>query len=227
MANRPYLLRFFWKFLVETCQFITGQQMMTALLLAILGTIYQYKAGRLTWEALKENSAAVAFPFIWVLCGFASYYVVKAAIHLHREMAAEVDAYRPAVAGYKPKRPSRLPGIVTASGSIAVLALVAYVSFIAAFPTTREPETKPSRGSIRGGEKPAEKHEAHTAQNQLPVVTGAVQMPTPRRREGQAERPGLQSPPQQPPLVIETAPTFGNIQERAIQDFPHFFRSSV
>jgi hypothetical protein len=53
-------------------------------------------------QALKENAASVVFPFVWVVCGFGTFYVIKAAIHLRREMVAEVAAYKPAVHGYSP-----------------------------------------------------------------------------------------------------------------------------
>ena len=83
--------------------------MITAVLLSLAALGYQYVEGRLTMEALKDNAASVVFPFIWVVCGFGCYYVIKAAVHLRREMIAEVLAYQPAIAEFKPKRPSLIP----------------------------------------------------------------------------------------------------------------------
>jgi len=146
MASQSYLLRFCKKLLVEIEGFLTGQQMITALLLALGAFYYQYKAGRLTLDALRDNTASVVFPFVWVVCSFGCYYIIKAAVHLHREMAAEVAAYKPAVPEFVPKRPSTLPGVLAASGSIAVLALLSYGAFATAFsrPSVPPPIKTPS-----------------------------------------------------------------------------------
>lgn len=77
-------------------------------------------------------------------------------------------------------------------------------------------ETSPSGGSINGGKTPTIKHEAHPTQNQPPTVTGTIETTTPRRRDELSGRSGVQSSQPQPPPVIETAPAFGNIKERAI-----------
>lgn len=140
MATQPYLVRFCKKLLVEIGAFLTGQQMITALLLGVGAFLYQYVRGQLTAAALKENAVAVVYPFVWVVCGFGCFYVIKAAVHLHREMVAEVNAYKPAFHGYVPKQPSRLPGILAASMSIGVLALLSYATFIAAFPNIPNPQ---------------------------------------------------------------------------------------
>src|SRR5437868_15341580 len=120
MASEWYARRFVRELLAEMGQFLTGQQMVTALLLALGAAFYQYLSGKLTPAAFKENAASVVYPFIWVVCGFGSYYVVKAAIHLHRAMNAAVDSYKPTISGYTPKKPSRIPGVLTASFAIGV-----------------------------------------------------------------------------------------------------------
>jgi hypothetical protein len=137
MVSRLYLLRFFKRVLVEMVEFVSGQQMFTAALLALAAFIYQFRAGRLTVSALKENAASVIFPFIWVVCGFGSYYIIKAACSLHREMVAEVEAYQPVISGYVPKKPSKLPAILASSASVAVLALLSYGTFVVAFPRNK------------------------------------------------------------------------------------------
>lgn len=137
MAPWPYLHRFSKRVLVEMEEFLTGQQMVSALVLAIGAIIYQYIAGKLTTASLKENAASVVYPFIWVICGFGCYYIIKAAVHLQKEMVTEIDTYKPTVHGYKPRYPSRLPGILTASASILVLALLSYMTFIMAFSSSK------------------------------------------------------------------------------------------
>lgn len=117
-------------------EFVSGQQLLSAGVLTVLAFGYQYQAGRLTWEALKENTASVIFPLIWLVCAFGCFYVIKAAIHLHREMVAEIDSYKPTIPDYKPKQPSRVPAFVTSSFAIGILALLSYGTFIVAFPKT-------------------------------------------------------------------------------------------
>jgi len=143
MASERYLPRYFRKLLAEMRQFLTGQQIVTAMLLALSAVFYQYRSGKLTRAAFKENIASVIYPFIWVVCGFGCYYVVKAAIHLHREMNEAVGSYKPTISGYTPKKPSWLPGVVTTSCGIVVFALLSYGTFVVAFPRTKATAVTP------------------------------------------------------------------------------------
>jgi hypothetical protein len=133
-VSKPYLQRFFKKLLLEMGGFLSGQQIFSALVLAVCAAAYQYRAGKMTLEALKDNIAAVIYPFLWVVCGFGCFYVIKAAIDLRKEAIAEAMAYKPTVQGFSPKPPSVVPGIATAASCIALLGLLSYGTFILAFP---------------------------------------------------------------------------------------------
>jgi hypothetical protein len=132
-------VRFAKKLLVEMEAFLTGQQMVTALLLAIGAFLYQYLTGKMTWLLFKENAASVVYPFVWVVCGFGVYYIVKAAIDLHREMIAETEAYKPAIPDYRLPRPPLAPSILTASAAIGILVILSGMTFRMAFPKTIAP----------------------------------------------------------------------------------------
>lgn len=136
MLDKPYLSRFFRNLLSEMGAFVSGQQLLSAAALALLAFVYQYRAGRLTLEALKENVASVIFPFIWVVCGFGCFYVVKAAIRLHKERLSEVAAYKPSIVGYSPKRPSWIPEALSAAVMVGLFGLLSYGAFIVARPTS-------------------------------------------------------------------------------------------
>ena len=128
----PYALRFFKKLLVEMGAFLS--ETLTALCLAIAAFVYQFIAKKITWTALKENTASVMYPFVWVVCAFGCYYIVKAAIHLHMEMVEDANRYKSAIPEYKPKGPSPGPAILMVAISIGLLALLSYEMFRAAFP---------------------------------------------------------------------------------------------
>ena len=141
MVSKPYLARFFRKLQCEIGEFLSGQQMISAALLALSALAYQYYSGKLTWIAFKENAATVVYPFIWIVCGFGCYYAIKAAAHLHREMIAEVRAYRPAIAEYRPNPPSPWRGIAASAAAISMLVLTAYWAFARAFPGQNQAES--------------------------------------------------------------------------------------
>jgi hypothetical protein len=118
-------------------EFVSGQQLLSALVLAILAIIYQYRAGKLTLDALKDNAASVIFPFIWVVCAFGCFYVIKAAWSLHADIIAETLAYQPKIPDYKPRKPSALPSILAAIVCIGILALLSYGTYVLAFPRVK------------------------------------------------------------------------------------------
>lgn len=134
MASKPYLQRFAAKLLVEMGAFLSGQQLVSAFALSVLALGYQYRAGKLTIAAFKENFAAVLYPLVWVVCLFGCYYVVKAAIDLHRDLKAEVLAYKPAIQNYAPEYPSKIPPVTTVTLLIGFFSIVSYGSFVLAFP---------------------------------------------------------------------------------------------
>ena len=190
---------------------MASQQMWTALLLGLAAALYQYLSGRLTLDALKEHTASVLFPFIWVVCLFGVYFVIKAAIDLRQEMVAEVAAYKPSFPEYKPKRPSYLPGFLAAGMCIFVLGLFAYGSFKAAFPRTRPvPTTAPVVPALPL--KPPRATPTVPKMKQLTIIFKSSPLFTPHRRNLISARMesfyaylsqlGLAAPKEVPPIRI-------------------------
>ncbi len=150
----PYLVRFFSKVIGEVSHFMTSQQVIVALLLSVGAVVYQHLTGRLKLEAFRENLWSVACPFVWLVCGFGAFYVIKAAIHLDRELVAERESGRPELyipSEYTriPDRPSRIPAFLTVSVSIGVIAVLAYLSFHAAFPLRSRESANEAKQSIQ------------------------------------------------------------------------------
>jgi len=57
-------------------------------------------------------------------------------MHLHRDILNDWRQYKPSIQGFKPKRPSAIPGVLTSSVFLSLLGLLSYWTFIVAF---REP----------------------------------------------------------------------------------------
>ena len=162
--KRPYVFRFASKVIGEIAKLMTTQQVVTGVVLALLAFLYQYVNGKLTLAALRENTASVLYPFVWLVCGFGCYCVIKAAIDLHQGNVSEVNNYQPAVPGFKPKSPSPLSGIVAAAVSICLLALLSWLTFRASF-------------------VPAKKSLSQVIQNPAPTQPKTLVIPAPPKAE--------------------------------------------
>ncbi len=134
VGTRHFLQRFFRRLLQRIVGFMTQQTVLVGVLLLVAASVYQFVTGKFTADALKANLASVIFPYIWVVCLFVAYYVIRAAVDVYAERCKEAVQDRPRlfVPGWSPpaqRRPSIAPEAATSIVLITMLALLSYWSY--------------------------------------------------------------------------------------------------
>jgi hypothetical protein len=127
-------------FLWNLGTFMSQQQIMVAVLLVVIASIYNYQTGKLSDAALRDNLWATLFPYICIVCLFGVYYTFKAARDVQRQLSSEWKADRPKIyitgdAATSPvrARPSLMPAVITSTILVSVFGLLSYLSFHIAF----------------------------------------------------------------------------------------------
>lgn len=118
MQRVPYLWRFFSRLFAEVRQ-VTRPEMIVTVLLFVAAYLYQYTIGG--GLSLRDAKTSL-IPALWVAALLLAYYAVLTAYRLYQSEMADWQAHKPLIIGdqRKPKKPSLMPGIVTAGGIIAI-----------------------------------------------------------------------------------------------------------
>jgi hypothetical protein len=141
-----FIARFLKRLFSEIMEFLKSQGVLTVLVGGLIAALYQYRSGKLTAEALRENVAAVVYPFVWLISIAGCWLVIKTALDLHRESVAEAKAYRPIVMGYRPNSPSPLRPFGAASTALVAFVALALFTYRAAFPRGKSIHQIKTRG---------------------------------------------------------------------------------
>ena len=112
--------------------FGTMQEKIADIVLAILVLFYQRIRNQLSIEAWKENLWSAATPWVWLLCGIATYHVVHTAIILIHEIRNEQSPI--AMPGHNRREdyPPRFPyfRLKICIGSFAAILFMSLISYL-------------------------------------------------------------------------------------------------